>query len=125
MRRLTLAVTLVLLAAGSVTAHHGYANFDRDKLVTIDGVLEELMYGNPHVVMKIRHGSDLYVASWDSANVVWRRAHFNATTFHVGDRIIVTGCPSRDATAHELALLTEVARPADGWRWKSPRTATN
>lgn len=121
MRRVTLIATFMLATVASVMAHHGYANFDRTKSVTIDGTLEGFVYGNPHVVLKIRSGSQVYTATWDSANTVLRRANFTATTFHVGDHIVVKGAPARDASSHEIALLNEVVRPVDGWKWTSVR----
>jgi len=119
-------VALALLAASPVLAHHNYSAFDRTQQVTIEGTLEELVYANPHVLMKVRAGSDLYVASWETPRAVSRQANFTATTFHVGDRIVVTGSRKRDASSHELALLSEVVRPADGWRWTKaqPQTQT-
>ena len=122
MKRLVLAtVASVLMAGGFLSAHHAYADFDRARVVTIDGVLEELVYGNPHVMLKVRTASGIFIATWDSANVVLRRANFTATTFHVGDRLLVSGSPAREASRHELALLTEVVRPSDGWKWSKPR----
>jgi hypothetical protein len=117
-------VALALLSASPVLAHHNYSAFDRTQRVTIEGTLEELVYGNPHILMKVRAGSDLYVASWETPRQVSRQANFTATTFHVGDRIVVTGSPKRDGTSHELALLSEVVRPVDGWRWTKAQTQT-
>ena len=124
MRRLCLAALFALSAGALVSAHHAYASFDRDHPVTIEGVLEELVYGNPHVIMKVRTGAGTYIATWESPNVVLRRAQFTATTFRIGDRIVVTGSPARDATTLELAQLTAVARPSDGWKWSNPRGAS-
>ena len=89
--------------------------------MTVDGVLEELLYANPHIVMKVRSGSEVFIATWESPNTVLRRAHFTATTFHLGDRIIVSGSPARDSFKHELASLKEVVRPSDGWKWSDPK----
>jgi len=122
MKRLALATAACVLVAGTLaSAHHGYSDFDRTRVVTVDGVLEELLYANPHIVMKVRSGSEVFIATWESPNTVLRRAHFTATTFHLGDRIIVSGSPARDAFKHELALLTEVVRPSDGWKWSDPK----
>jgi len=122
-RRLLATIAIVLMTGRFVSAHHAYADFDRARAVTIDGVLEELVYGNPHVMLKIRSASGVFIATWESANVVLRRANFTATTFHVGDRLLVTGSPAREAARHELALLTEVVRPSDGWKWSKPRSS--
>jgi hypothetical protein len=115
-------VALALFTSAPLLAHHNYSAFDRTQRITIEGTLEELVYGNPHILMKVRAGSDLYVASWETPRAVSRQVNFTATTFHVGDRIVVTGSPKRDAASHELALLSEVVRPADGWQWTKAQT---
>ena len=118
MRRAICAVLgFLVVVGGSALAHHGYADFDRNRTVTIEGELQELLYANPHIVMKVRTASDVYTVSWESPNSVSRRIHFTATTFKIGDHLSVTGSPSRDASAHILALVREVVRPSDGWRW--------
>src|SRR6187397_1690891 len=110
MRRVICAVLgFLVLAAGSALAHHGYADFDRDRTVTIEGELQELLYANPHIVMKVGTATDVYTVSWESPNSVSRRTHFTATTFKIGDHLSVTGSPSRNASAHILALVREVA----------------
>jgi len=55
MRRSFLALVGVVLLAGSaaVGAHHSYANFS-DKITSIEGTLEKVMFANPHVVLTIR-----------------------------------------------------------------------
>ena len=48
------AIAVIVLSSTSARAHHGYANFFLDQRLSIEGEIEELRYGNPHVVMKIR-----------------------------------------------------------------------
>jgi len=122
MRRAVLAVVAIVLASRSVGAHHGYANFFLDQRVSIEGNIEALQYANPHVVMKIRTAdSTVYSATWQSAVWLKRVAGVTGTTFAVGDHVVITGCPPRDPTSHELASLREVSRPRDGWSWHSQR----
>ena len=55
MRRTALGiVAVIVLAAGSAHAHHGYANFFMDRTVTIEGEIEEVRWVNPHVLLKVR-----------------------------------------------------------------------
>ena len=113
-------LAFLVVAGGSVVAHHGYNDFDRTRVVTIEGALEHIVYGNPHIVLQVRNETDTYTASWESPNLVSRRAKFDAQTFKVGDRIVVTGCPARDPAVKVLALIKAVERPKDGWRWSVP-----
>jgi len=111
------------LVAASVTAsaHHGYSGFfdPKEKTVAVEGDLESLVYGNPHVVMKIRAAdSTLYTATWQSAYWVERQAGVSRSTFHAGDHLIVVGVPSRDPVSREVTRLREVQRPRDGWAWR-------
>jgi hypothetical protein len=121
MRRMAAAVFGGIALAGQLTlAHHGYENFFRGQRVSIEGVLEEITYANPHVVLKIRTDeSTTYTALWEGIHGVERRGGVTRETLKVGDRLVVTGSPNRDPSAHELALLREVRRPSDGWRWRT------
>lgn len=95
MRRIVFAAVGVLILAGSsARAHHGYATFfdPRDRPVAIEGDLENLLYANPHVVMKIRAAdSTVYTVTWQAAMWAERNAGVTKSTFKVGDRLIVTG----------------------------------
>jgi hypothetical protein len=110
----------LLLAGGVVAAHHGYTDFDRARVVTIEGTLEELVYGNPHIVMRVKTATGMYTASWESPNMVARRVRFDANTFKVGDRVVVKGSPAKDPSVKVLTLLKHVSRPKDGWVWSVP-----
>ena len=118
MRRTVVAVLgAVVLAGGSVLAHHSYADFLLDQTVSVEGEVEELLFVNPHVILKVRaKDSYTYTATWRSAYQLGRTGVIS-TTLRVGDHVIVSGNPSRDTTAHGISKLTEVRRPADGWRW--------
>ena len=118
MRRTAAAIIAVLVLGSSARAHHGYANFFLDQRLSIEGEIEELRYGNPHVVMKIRTAeSAVYTATWRSASQV-ERVGVTRSTLRVGDHVIVTGAPPRDPASHELMPVREIRRPRDGWIWK-------
>jgi hypothetical protein len=115
------AVVLVatLIASAAVSAHHGYDDFYKDRRVTVEGVLEGIVYANPHVTLKIRtEDGVLYTALWEGVNGVQRRGG-TRTTFKAGDRIKVVGCPPRDPASREIALLRQVTRMSDGWTWQT------
>ena len=122
-RILVAALGTVVLAGNSVAwAHHGYATFfnPTERTVAIEGDLENLLYSNPHVVMKIRAAdSTVYTVTWQASRWVERQASVTKTTFKVGDHLLITAAPSHDPASHELTQVQEVRRPRDGWMWRS------
>jgi len=104
-----------------VRAHHGYGGFfdPKDRTVAVEGDLVSLVYGNPHVVMKIQTSdSSVYTVTWQAAQWVERQAGVTMSTFHVGDHLIIVGAPSRDPASREVTRVREVRRPIDGWAWR-------
>ena len=125
MKPVVLAVGVLILAATSVRAHHSYAGFydPNERTVSIAGTLEDVLYANPHVVMKIRAAdATLYTVTWQSAMWVKRQARVVKDTFKVGDQLVVVGAPSRDPESREVTLVREVRRPSDQWSWRSALT---
>ena|SRR3712207_5386086 len=49
-------ILLALLAALPAQAHHGWSGYDSSKLVTLDGTVQQVNYGNPHVLIMLRTG---------------------------------------------------------------------
>jgi hypothetical protein len=112
---LTLAAAAVF-GASAVSAHHDYAAYDREHLVTIEGNLEQVVYANPHVLMTVRTADAAYDIEWGNL-LQLNRWHVAKGTLKVGDHVILTGRALRDPAVHRLSLLTEIRRPADGWQW--------
>jgi hypothetical protein len=125
MRRALLTVVgLVVALSPAVVAHHAYEEFDRHRIVTIDGVITEYTYQNPHVVLTVKTGdASIHTVVWAAPNSLLRRHGFRSSTLQVGDRVVVSGSPHRDASIRTLSLITEVRRPADGQVWVDPRRA--
>jgi Family of unknown function (DUF6152) len=118
-RYLAAVLVATLIAPAVASAHHGYDDFYKDRRVTVEGVLEDIVYANPHVTMKLRtDAGDLYTALWEATNSVQRRGG-TPTTFKAGDRVRVVGCPPRDPASRDIALLREVTRMSDGWTWRT------
>jgi hypothetical protein len=122
-RTLPAAMVILVLASGSVRAHHGYPNFLLNQTASVEGDIQELKYANPHVVLKIRTADGaVYTAEWQGASWLEYFAHVTLTTLKVGDHVIVSGAPARDPASHELVRLKEVRRPRDGWTYRVNRT---
>jgi hypothetical protein len=74
-------------------------------------------YANPHVMLTITTAERAtYTAEWANVRAL-EAGGVTERTLTIGDRVIVSGNPSRVAERRKLARLSEVRRPADGWQW--------
>jgi hypothetical protein len=99
MKRLV-AIFALLLTAGAALAHHSPIVFDRTKQVTLDGVVTEFRWGNPHSWIHIDvAGADGKVANWsiemDPASHLARQG-WRSSTLKAGDKISVVVFPLRN-----------------------------
>jgi hypothetical protein len=119
MRRSLAIIGILVLAGIPARAHHSHPDFLLGQTVTVEGTLEELWYANPHVLLKIRTGEGVvYSAEWQAASWLQFHAHVMLTTLRVGDRLAVSGAPSRDPATRELVRLKQVRRLRDGWTYQ-------
>jgi hypothetical protein len=118
-----LLIPVLLLAQASVqdvAAHHSTpVNFDQSKEITIEGVLTEIAWRNPHSRFRIDvTGEDGSTAEWlaemGGINIM-RRAGFPVELFSLGDRITITGNPGRRGRSVRLreAVLSDGTRLND------------
>jgi hypothetical protein len=96
---LTLIATLSLLA-GPARAHHSFAMFDSNKVVTLKGVVGEFRWVNPHVALfvKVDGSSDpnnLWSVELTSPGNLTRLG-WTRTSLKPGDRVEVEMNPLRD-----------------------------
>jgi len=122
MRARTVIVLLACLLMWSWPSfgHHALSEYDGARVTTIEGTLSEIRIKNPHSTLMIQRSAtgaqaDRWTVEWLAALVLKHEGVEN-TTLRPGDRLIITGNPSRDPGAHRLWLRT-VTRPADGWTW--------
>lgn len=112
-----IAPALLILAASDTRAHHSVpVNFDQSREVTIEGVLTEIKWINPHSRFR------LDVTNPDGSKVEWlvemgaantmKRAGFPMERFMLGDKVVITGAPGR----RERAVLLREAILPDGTR---------
>ena len=115
-RGLGLTFAAICLAATAVSAHHSYAAYDLDHPVSIEGVISQVLYANPHVILTVRTSDAEYTVEWLSLYQVSRWIVAKGR-LAVGDRITLTGRALRDRTEHRISLVTDIRRPSDGWMW--------
>src|SRR5581483_11748276 len=114
-----IALTATAVSFGSVglAAHHSYAEF-QDHTASVEGSIVSVSFGNPHTILTLRTVDGvLYKATW---NAGFQLASMGVRPIELkaGDAVVITGFPHRDPQTHEMAKLTEVRRPGDGWTWK-------
>ena len=112
---------LAMAAAAMAFGHHGYGEYDRNAPVSLEGTVQHVMWGNPHVIIELATGSQgTYTVEWRD---IWQlsRSGVSANPFKEGDRVIVTGCVNKNPEKHILTLVRAMSRPADGWGWTDPR----
>jgi hypothetical protein len=114
---------VAMLTAVCAAGHHGYGEYDRDVTVALEGTVQHVLWGNPHVLLTLETDKGEYTVEWGS---VWQlsRQGINAVPVKQGDRVIVTGSINRNAEKHILTLVRGISRPADGWRWADARYPT-
>jgi len=111
MKKLTIAVAAVwvLLAAGSVLAHHSPVMFDRSKKQTINGTVKEFIWTNPHAsiqvdVVNAQGVSETWGVEMNSPNNLVKQG-WKSTILKGGDKVSVVGNPLR-AGEHGLLFLS-------------------
>src|SRR5437870_9907017 len=104
MRRIALSVSLAiaggLLLSTSVLAHHGSGiSYDMSKSITLSGTVTEFVWSNPHcqVFFDVKDAKG-NVVNWGGelgSPTVLRNAGYDRKVFKAGDKITVTGRPSK------------------------------
>ena len=102
MNRPLLALCGLSLAVAAVPAfaHHSGAMFERDKEVTLNGVIKELQWTNPHswieVMVPDATGKDVqWSLEMEGPNVMHRQG-WNAKTIQPGDKVTIVAHPLKD-----------------------------
>ena len=100
------AAVVILVASGTVSAHHSFAMFDQDKLVTLKGSVAEWYWINPHghIILKVDAGPGVdpkFAGEWDiecaSTNIM-RLQGWSSTTLKPGDQITISANPLKDGS---------------------------
>jgi len=110
----TLALTLALLiTAVPLFAHHGAAQFDVGKKVTVKGTVTEWFWSNPHCFLRFdAPGADGQVVHWavetqSGPNILPQG--FSKQSFKVGDEVTVTLEPVKNG--RPMGRLLQVVLP--------------
>ena len=103
-QRRSLALTAIVVAlAGAVPAlaHHSFAMFDFGRTVTLKGVVKELQWTNPHVILWVEttpgagQSPEVWSAELTSPGNLTRNG-WTKRTLKPGDKVAVDISPLRD-----------------------------
>ena len=126
-RRVLLFVVCVVATTAAALAHHSIAGaYDTGKQVTIDGVVSQFQFVNPHpfLIIDVKEGNT--VLPWrlemDNRSEL-SNVGMTAQTFKAGDRVLVVGSPGRSQS--QSLYIRKLDRPIDGFQYEqvggSPR----
>ena len=112
-RSVAAVVTLMAMSGISVMAHHGQAGaYFLDQSTKLDGVVTEVRWGNPHVIVAFDVKGGGGIEQWSielSSIMTMEEAGAKRDDLKAGDRIIVTG--HRHRTEKLLILPRSIQKP--------------
>ena len=113
MSRKCLVVFMSLALAAPTLAHHNYRlKFDDSVEITLEGVVSEVSWANPHITIYLDvTNDDGEVISWalpTAAPGVAGRNGFSAEVLEAGDKIVISGWPARDKSLQMRARLIKL-----------------
>lgn len=117
MKKIFLALLFIVISI-PVGAHHSFLSiYDQDSVSTIEGVVTEVWFENPHSRVYIEvTNADGSRTVWESEtyprNILVRRG-WNHDDLKVGDEVVLTGRKAKNGS-NRMQMLTLV-RPSDGW----------
>jgi hypothetical protein len=123
--RLLLAFAALSVLTVTADAHHSIAGmYDQSRRVTLDGVIAQYQFVNPHPFVVVDVTTNGATQSWKAElDNRWelQNVGMTPTTFNAGDRVVVSGSPGRDRTP--LLYVWRLERPADGFLYEQVGTS--
>lgn len=95
------------------SAHHSRAIYDLNRNITLDGVVTEFEWANPHVYLYVEAANEpgepvVWTIENGSTTAMGRRG-WSRDTFAPGDRVVVEASPGKDSSRH-IAVVTTVTK---------------
>jgi hypothetical protein len=108
---------LLVVSMAPARAHHSLSDYDTGRETTLDGVIAQFQFVNPHpyVVLDVRDARGA-VQSWHLEMDNRRELSdigMTKDTLKAGDRIVVSGSPGH--TQPRILYIRTLERPADGY----------
>jgi hypothetical protein len=118
MKQVVIALAIAAAASGgSLSAHHSYSAYETNRLVEVEGVIEDFDWRAPHSLLKVRgDDSQLFIFEWQAPLGLQRRG-IQQDTLKKGERVHAKGNPHRDFEQNRILNFKSVERLADGWKF--------
>jgi len=112
-----LALFASLIAALPADSHHANSAFDRERTISVSGVVSRWQFINPHVGIWIEATDNNgetreWAGEFQSVQDLYRMFNWNKDTFRPGDQATIIGSPDR--RSDHTAMLVEAVIFADG-----------
>jgi len=95
-----LSLGVLAIGAASARAHHSATMFDETRTVTVQGVVKEFQYTNPHSWLLVDvTGKDGKVVTWGfeaEGPTTLQRAGIRPSDFKAGTKVTITGNPMKN-----------------------------
>jgi DNA/RNA endonuclease YhcR with UshA esterase domain len=106
MKKLALFLAMLFCAAfisAPLLAHHGEANYDTDKTVSVKGTVTDFQFVNPHVLVSLETKNDKgetekWTGEARSPAMLSRYGGWDRNTIKVGDVITIYGHRTKNGT---------------------------
>ncbi len=94
------ALSVLLLPASSLSAHHANSAYDREKTISVSGTVTKWQFINPHAGIWLNvtdEAGDVHewAGEFQSVQDLYRFFQWNQRTFQAGDEITIVGNPDR------------------------------
>ena len=116
--RVLTMVAVVIGLGGHASAHHSATMFEPTKTITLEGVVKEFQWSNPHswLLIEVKDKSGK-VTTWGfeaEGPSTLQRAGIRPSEFPIGTKVTMTGRPMKDGRP---AAIWVIAVRADGKRF--------
>ena len=99
-----------LAISDAASAHHSATMFEQTKTITVEGVVKEFQYTNPHswLVVDVTDAKTGKVTTWGfeaEGPSTLQRAGIRPSEFPVGTKVTMTGRPMKDGRPAAIWVL--------------------
>ena len=119
---LVLLVTGALLSTAVAYGHHSFAStYAEDESIEIEGEIVAFMFRNPHTFVHVMAPDEngeihRWGVEWGGAGQLGRQG-VSRTTLRPGDRVVISGVPSRNVAVDHRVKMETLRRNSDGFGW--------
>jgi hypothetical protein len=108
----TTVVLVCLLVSKPAFGHHGSAEYDTEREVTVEGVVKQFEWTNPHIWLYVNVANDKgEIAEWvgeAGAPGMMARRGWTSHTFKPGDKVKMSGRPAKNGSMQMLVTKVQI-----------------